>query len=73
MTIYKLFKDPFGNKDAGVILNGNTSIPFDPDNTDAQQFAKWLQDGGIPEAATEGAVVTQEWINQTIAKLLPSA
>ena len=60
-------------KNNGVIRNDGAFIPFDPANTDAQQFAKWLQDGGIPEAATEGAVVTQEWINQTIAKLLPSA
>lgn len=72
--MYKLknsFLSGFAN---GVVrFSDNAFIPFDPDNMDAQQFAKWLQDGGIPEAATEGAVVTQEWINQTIAKLLPSA
>jgi hypothetical protein len=44
-------------------------IPFDPDNTDAKQFAKWLSEGGIPESAVEGDVVTAEWIAETIAKL----
>jgi hypothetical protein len=46
------------------------SIPFDPANTDAAEFAKWLQDGNIPEAAEEGGTVTQEWVAQTITKLL---
>jgi hypothetical protein len=53
------------------LLDG-TTIPFDPANVDAVEFAKWLQDGGIPEPATEGEVVTQEWIDETIAKLLPN-
>ncbi len=47
-------------------------IPFDPDNTDAQQFAKWLQEGNLPEAAEEGGTVTKEWATETIAKLLPN-
>lgn len=46
-------------------------IPFDPANTDAQQFAKWLQEGNRPEPAEEGGVVTDEWIEEIIAKLLP--
>jgi hypothetical protein len=44
-------------------------IPFDPDNTDAKEFAKWLAKGGIPEAAIEGETVSAEWIAETIAKL----
>lgn len=47
-------------------------IPFDPANTDAQAFAKWLKDGGTPEPAEEGGAVTTEWIAETIAKLLPN-
>jgi hypothetical protein len=47
-------------------------IAMDQANVDAVEFAKWLQDGGIPEPATEGEVVTQEWIDETIAKLLPN-
>jgi hypothetical protein len=51
MTIYKLFKDPFGNKDVGVILNGKSSIPFDPDNTDYQAYLTWVSEGNTPEPA----------------------
>ena len=51
MTIYKLFKDPFGNKDAGVILNGKSSIPFDPANMDYQAYLKWVSEGNTPEQA----------------------
>jgi len=28
-----------------------TSIPFDPANTDYQEFLQWKADGGVPEAA----------------------
>ena len=52
-------------------LSDNAFIPFDPDNIDAQQFAKWLQDGNLPEPAEEGDTVTQEWVAETITKLLP--
>jgi hypothetical protein len=47
-------------------------IPFDPANTDAQQFAKWLQEGNLPEPAEEGGTVTQEWVTEKMAKLLPN-
>ena len=47
-------------------------IPFDPANTDAQAFAKWLKDGGTPESAEDGGSVTAEWVAETIAKLLPN-
>jgi hypothetical protein len=53
-------------------LSDNAHIPFDPANTDAQTFAKWLKDGGTPESAEEGGTVTAEWIAETIAKLLPN-
>lgn len=46
-------------------------IPFDPANTDAKEFAKWLQTGNKPDPAEEGGVVTDEWVAETIAKLLP--
>ncbi len=52
-------------------LSDNAFIPFDPANTDAQQFAKWLQKGNKPEPAEEGGVVTDEWVAEIIAKLLP--
>lgn len=49
----------------------NAFIPFDPANTDAQQFAKWLQEGNKPEPAEVGGVVTDTWVAEVIAKLLP--
>lgn len=59
--------------DVSVIrLEDGTSIPFDPANTDAAEFAKWLQDGNVPEAAEEGGTVSPEWVAETIAKLLPN-
>ena len=67
--MYKLFN--YDNKPSSVIrLSDNTCIPFDPANTDAQQFAKWLQEGNLPEPAEEGGTVTQEWVTETIEKLL---
>jgi hypothetical protein len=30
-----------------------TSIPFDPANTDYQQYLKWLDEGGVPLPAEE--------------------
>ena len=40
-----------------IRIEDNAFIPFDPDNTDAKQFAKWLSEGGVPESAVEGDVV----------------
>ena len=53
-------------------LLDNAFIPFDPANTDAAEFAKWLQDGNIPEAAEKGGTVSPEWVAETIANLLPN-
>jgi hypothetical protein len=71
--MYKLH-NPTGLGQASVVqrLADNAFIPFDPANTDAQQFAKWLQAGNKPEPAEEGGVVTDEWVAETIAKLLPA-
>lgn len=52
-------------------LSDNAFIPFDPANKDASEFAKWLQAGNKPEPAEEGGTVTDEWVEETIAKLLP--
>jgi hypothetical protein len=30
-------------------------IPFDPDNTDYQQYLKWVEEGNTPLPADEGA------------------
>jgi hypothetical protein len=49
--MYKLVKNPI----TGVVnvvnkQDGNTllSIPFDPANTDYQEYLKWVAEGGVP-------------------------
>ena len=70
--MYQLIPDTYAGPAKGIKrLADNAFIPFDPANTDAQQFAKWLQEGNRPEPAEEGGVVTDEWIEEIIAKLLP--
>ena len=54
---------------AVIRLLDNAIIPFDPANTDAIEFCKWLKAGGIPEAADNGTAPTQDEINAIIAKL----
>ena len=51
--MYKLFKDFITQQDAGIVLNGNTSIPFDEDNTDYQAYLKWVAEGNTPLPADE--------------------
>jgi hypothetical protein len=72
--MFKQVKKSDGTTSETVVLRiaDGAFIPFDPANTDAQDFAKWLQDGNIPEAAEEGGTVSPEWVAETIAKLLPN-
>ena len=69
--MYKLIADKTGRAIGVQRLADDAGVPFDPANTDAQQFAKWLQEGNKPAPAEEGGVVTDEWVAETIAKLLP--
>ena len=51
---YKLSKDALTSEVAVVnkIYSDHTlSIPFDPVNTDYQEFLQWKADGGVPEKA----------------------
>jgi hypothetical protein len=74
--MYKLVNNIFTGQPSSVEIyvseNKKLCIPFDPDNTDAQAFAKWLKDGGTPESAEDGGSVSAEWVAETIAKLLPN-
>ena len=54
--MYKLTKPLFEGAIVSVVqrLADNAFIPFDPANTDYQAYLKWLEEGGVPEAADEG-------------------
>lgn len=48
--MYKLYKNSMGEI-AGVRNNEGSCIPFDPANSDYQDFLRWCEEGGVPEAA----------------------
>ena len=49
--MYKLHKNIMGVEDVVIRLADNACIPFDPANTDYQQYLLWLAEGNTPEAA----------------------
>jgi hypothetical protein len=52
--MYKLMTNPDGVVlDAIKRLSDNAFIPFDPANTDYQEYLKWVAEGNTPEAAEE--------------------
>jgi len=52
--MYKLRNDSLTSQVSGVIrLADNAFIPFDPDNTDYQEYLRWLEAGNTPEPAEE--------------------
>jgi hypothetical protein len=56
--MYKLVKSPMTNEVNVVQLQvGNVllSIPFDPANTDYQEYLKWLAEGNTPLPPDEPA------------------
>ena len=46
--MYKLSKE-----NDSVVKNDVLAIPFDPDNTDYQQYLKWVAEGNTPLPAEE--------------------
>jgi len=54
--MYKEMKHPYEATIIAVLrLSDNTSIPFDPANTDYQAYLAWLEEGNepLPAEATE--------------------
>ncbi len=51
--MYKLLKTPSGY-DIVLRLSDNANIPTNPDNTDYQQYLKWVAEGNDPLPADEG-------------------
>ena len=51
----KLQINPRTGEEAQVIkrLSDNAFIPFDPDNTDYQEYLEWLAEGNTPEPAED--------------------
>ena len=53
--MFKQYKDPDGstNQYAVIRTTDNVCIPFDPDNTDYQQYLKWVAEGNTPLPADD--------------------
>ena len=54
MIMYKLIKNPITNQ-VNIVLRiaDNAYIPFAPDNTDYQEYLKWVVEGNTPLPADE--------------------
>ena len=53
--MYKLGKPLLGQTESTCVfrLLDNACIPFDPANTDYQEYLEWLAEGNTPEPADE--------------------
>ena len=53
MFTYRLIKDTRTEQFSCIMRSDGTSIPFDPANTDYQEYLKWLAEGNEPLPAEE--------------------
>ncbi len=52
--MYRLHKDKLTGQEIGVIrIADGACIPFDPANTDYQEYLKWVSEGNTPLPADE--------------------
>ncbi len=51
--MYKIINNPYGENNMILRLSDYANIPFALDNTDYQQYLKWLEEGNTPEPADE--------------------
>ena len=65
--MYQLVKIPTINE-ITTVRKENSFIPFDPANTDYQQFKKHLAEGGELQAA-DGTVMTPEQVQEFLLTL----
>jgi hypothetical protein len=51
--MYKLIHSPYGEINMVLRLSDNAFIPFDPANTDYQEYLQWLAEGNEPLPADQ--------------------
>ena len=52
--MYKLTPTYMGNQTSVIRTSDGATIPFDPQNSDYQQYLKWVAGGNTPTPADEG-------------------
>ena len=64
MAKYKLLWDSINKKENGVLLKSDDSdssglgIPFDPSNTDYQEYLAWVEEGNTADPADKDQRIT---------------
>jgi hypothetical protein len=51
--MYKQTTNSFGEPSSVIRTTDNACIPFDPANTDYQEYLKWVAEGNTPLPADE--------------------